>query len=106
VFQFFSSESGNGKHADCGASIFMGKGNFEAIREARKINFQMSMLAGQMLKGFEARFDDRGLQPSDGVALQTGRIRQKTRYAARRGRQPRVGVNAHMQVLGFSGHGS
>ena len=33
--------------------------NLKAIGETRKINFQMGMLPGQMLEGFQARFDDR-----------------------------------------------
>ena len=43
------------------ASVFMGQGNFEAVRETRKINFQVRVLPSQMLEGFQARLDDRGL---------------------------------------------
>lgn len=59
-----------------------------------------------MLEGFQARFDDRRLQPSDGVTLQTRGFGQETGYAACCRCQPGIGVNAHAEVLGFSGHGS
>jgi len=60
-------KAGDGVHANRGASVFMGEGNFEAIRKARKINLQMRMLASQMFEGFQARLDDRGLQPRNRV---------------------------------------
>ena len=59
-----------------------------------------------MLEGFQARFDNRRLQPGHRFAFQTRGVRQETGYATCRRCQPRVGVNAHVQVFGFSGHGS
>jgi hypothetical protein len=60
----------------------MGERNLEAIGETRKVNFQVRMVTGQMFVGFQARFDDRGLQPGDRVAFQTGGIRQEAGYPA------------------------
>ncbi len=102
---FLRGNAGNRVHTDCGACVLMGQRNFEAIREARKINLQMRMLPGQMLERFQARFDDRGLQPGGGLAFETGGIRKETGYATRRRSQPGVGVNAQVQDFGFSGHG-
>lgn len=106
VLQFRCRKACNGVHTNCGTSVFVGERNFEAIGETRKINFQVRMLAGQMLEGFQARFNDRGLQPGDCIAFQTRGVRQVTGYAASRRRQPRIGVNTHVQVFRFSCHGS
>ena len=105
VVQFFRGKACDGVHISRGAGVFMGEGNFEAIGKTRKINLEMRMLAGQMFEGLQARVDDRRLQSSDGVGLQTGGLRQKTGDATRRRCQAGIGVNAHAQVFQFSGHG-
>lgn len=93
-------------HTNRGTSFLMREGNFEAIGEARKINFQMRILAGQMVEGFQAGFNHRGFQPGDRIALQARGVRKEAGYPASRRCQPGIGVNAQVQVFGFSGHGS
>jgi hypothetical protein len=83
----------------------MTEGDFETVREPRESNFQMGVFRGKMLESLDASLDDRGLQSSDRLALEAGSIRQKAGYASRRRCQPGIGVNAHVQVFWFSGHG-
>lgn len=91
---------------DNGARVFTGERDFKAIRETRKIDFEVRMIRCQMLESFETSFNDRGLKTRDRITFEAGCVRQETGYATRRRCQPGIGVNAHAQVLGFSVHGS
>ncbi len=88
-----------------GGILFMRKGDFQAVRKSRESNFQMGMLCGKMPESLHASLDDRGLQPSDGLALESCAVAQKARYAARRRGQANVGIDPHVQIVRFSGHG-
>lgn len=83
----------------------MGEGDFEAVHIPDEINFQMRTVTRQMFEFFEARFDDRRLQPGHGFALEARSIGKKAGYTACRRSQANVGIHRHVQVFRFSGHG-
>jgi len=65
----------------------------------------MRVFRGKMTEGLHASLNHRGLQPSDSFTIETGGIGQKACHAARRRRQTGVGIDAHLQIVRFSGHG-
>jgi len=83
----------------------MREGNFEAVGETREGYIQMRVRSGQVFESLQASLNDRGLQPGDGIAVETCSIGQKARYSACCCRQPGVGINAQVQIFLFSGHG-
>src|SRR6266446_705485 len=83
----------------------MGQRNFHAVGKASESDLQLRMICRQMFESLQAGSDDRGLQPSDGVVLESRGIGEIADHASGRARQARVGLDEQEEALEFSGHG-
>ena len=83
---------------------FVRHSDFDAVRITRKRHRKVWALARQMFERFFARSNNGFLQIDNFFGGQTGGLSEVTRSAARRGRQPCVGVNLQPNAFGFSAH--
>ena len=96
----------DGVEADCWrVFVQMGQSDLHAIGKARECDFQLRASRAQMLERFRAGSDNRGLQPGDGVVLESRGVGEIAYDASRCGRQTGVGVKKQAECFGFSGHG-
>jgi hypothetical protein len=63
------------------------------------------MIGGELLKSLRARSDDRGLQSSDGVALEAREIGEIAHHASSSRGQARVGIEEQAEGLRLRCHG-
>ncbi len=70
----------------------MGQSNFHAVGKARECDFQLRMSRAHVFESFQTSSNDGGLQPSDGVALETRGVGEVANHASGGGRQAGIGI--------------